>query len=452
MRGLPLAPVDGFILSRIDGSVTDEQIATLTGLDSNSVRASLDKLVTLGVVTFGDLPPQAKPEPRPSKMPDLPVTEDSDVGRIPRGLYDPAELDEAVDISVEQRRQVLDRYYVLSEITFYQLLGIDRHADKKTIKRRYLEAAAHFHPDRYFRKQLGSFKAKMEAIFARLTLANDTLLDEGARAEYDGYLLSLESTRKLEAQLEQQNAEAAIPREEPKTPPPQPSPVASSAPPPQGRRDALAMRLRDFRRTQPPGQTAIPSAPPSDPDALRRYHDDRLTAARDKMAREHVMTALAAAGRGDWVAASTAYRLALTVNPNDPDIKRAQQDAQEKANGILGEQYKKQASYEERNADWPAAARSWTRAARCLEKDPQCQDRAALCILRAEGSLHEARTFALKAVELDPKKSTYRVTLAEIYMAAGLVLNARRELETAVQLAPDDASLQTLLKKVAKAK
>src|SRR5260221_5261692 len=109
MRGLPLSPVDGFILSRIDGSVTDREISTLTGLASDQVQASLDKLVSLGVITFGDLPPQARPEPRPSNLPPLPVIEDSDVDtqgarRIPRGLYDPAELDEDVEIEVEHRR------------------------------------------------------------------------------------------------------------------------------------------------------------------------------------------------------------------------------------------------------------------------------------------------------------------------------------------------------------
>jgi hypothetical protein len=42
------------------------------------------------------------------------------------------------------------------------------------------------------------------------------------------------------------------------------------------------------------------------------------------------------------------------------------------------------------------------------------------------------------------------VTLANVYVAAGLGLNARRELETAAQLAPHDGNIQALLKRVGK--
>lgn len=473
MRALPLAPAEGFILSRIDGSVTEAEIAALTGFDEGSVRAALDKLLSLGVVTFGEPPVQPRPEPRPSSLPPQPVTEVSDVEKdgqrkLPRGLYDPGELDEDVEIELEHRRAILDRFYVLGEGDHYALLGVGPKADKKAIKRAYFEAAALFHPDRHFRKRLGSFKAKMEAIFGRITLAHDTLTDPEARAEYDAYLATQAATRQLEEQLAL-DADA-VPRADPKTPPPQPSPVIMPSPPPeaprttptpssppsgdQARRDALAMRLRGSRLSSiPPSRaSAAPAAPSADPEALRRYHEDRVTSMRERLARQHATTAREAVAKGDWIAAMTAFRLALTVSPNDADLKREHDEAQGKANAILGEQYKKQASYEEKSGDFAAAARTWTRAAKALSVDAHCQDRAAFAILKAGGSLHEARAYAQRAVDLDPKKATYRVTLAEIFLAAGLPLNARRELDTAAQLAPGDGAIEALLKKVAKAK
>jgi len=193
-------------------------------------------------------------------------------------------------------------------------------------------------------------------------------------------------------------------------------------------------------------------APTSDPEALRRYHDDRVTAMREKLARDHATNAREAVAKGDWVAATNAFKLALSVNPGDPELRRELDEAQHKANAVLGEQYRKQATYEEKSLDWTSAARSWARCAKALEGDAHCQERAAHAILRAEGSLHEARAYAQKAVELDPKKVAHRCTLAEVYMAAGLPLNARRELEQAAQMAPEDAHVQALLKKVAKAK
>jgi hypothetical protein len=43
------------------------------------------------------------------------------------------------------------------------------------------------------------------------------------------------------------------------------------------------------------------------------------------------------------------------------------------------------------------------------------------------------------------------MTLANIYLAAGLTLNARRELEAAALLAPQDDSIQAILRRLGKA-
>jgi hypothetical protein len=41
------------------------------------------------------------------------------------------------------------------------------------------------------------------------------------------------------------------------------------------------------------------------------------------------------------------------------------------------------------------------------------------------------------------------VTLANCYSAAGLALNAKRELDTAAQLAPHDDTIQSMIKRAA---
>ena len=57
---------------------------------------------------------------------------------------------------------------------------------------------------------------------------------------------------------------------------------------------------------------------------------------------------------------------------------------------------------------------------------------------------------AQQAIALEPSNANYRVTLANVYLAAGLTKNARRELEAALQLAPGDGTIQSLLKRVTK--
>jgi len=70
----------------------------------------------------------------------------------------------------------------------YALLGVERGAEKKAIKRAYFGYAAKFHPDRFFGKKLGRARAPIERIFRRLTEAHDTLTSAPQREAYDATL------------------------------------------------------------------------------------------------------------------------------------------------------------------------------------------------------------------------------------------------------------------------
>ncbi|WP_437758671.1 DnaJ domain-containing protein [Sorangium sp. So ce1389] len=118
-------------------------------------------------------------------------------------LYDPAELDEPVELTSERKRRILDLYYRIEDLSYYALLGVSDQADKKQIKSAYYLLAPEFHPDTYFRKQLGSYKQKIEAIFTRITLAHDTLTSRQRRAEYDTYLEQTHKNRAMAALIEQ---------------------------------------------------------------------------------------------------------------------------------------------------------------------------------------------------------------------------------------------------------
>src|SRR5262249_41751693 len=159
-------------------------------------------------------------------------------------------------------------------------------ADKKAIKRAYFGLAAEFHPDKFFRKRLGSFKAKMETIFGRVTEAHDTLTDKEKRAEYEQYLREVHQARGMEAMLaeaqeELRRVEDSIRREASASEAPAPaSPNASVPSPPrsqapsggalptvdaQARRDALARRLMGASspsRPVPPAPSGRPTPTP----------------------------------------------------------------------------------------------------------------------------------------------------------------------------------------------
>jgi Flp pilus assembly protein TadD len=68
--------------------------------------------------------------------------------------------------------------------------------------------------------------------------------------------------------------------------------------------------------------------------------------------------------------------------------------------------------------------------------------------VKGGGDLHEAARLATRGCELLPSEVGPRLTLAKVYEAAGLERNARRELERAAQLAPQDDTIRTMLKKL----
>ncbi|WP_437290272.1 DnaJ domain-containing protein [Sorangium sp. So ce406] len=221
LKSLPLKPAEAFLLSRIDGVLTDRDLSLVTGMSHGDTVETLRRLRDLGAITLdgdvaGQPPPRgasdagrrggaADPERAMSSAgePVPPLGRDALHQVESPPLYDPAELDEPVELTPERKRRILDLYYRLEDLSYYALLGVSDQADKKQIKSAYYLLAPEFHPDTYFRKQLGSYKQKIEAIFTRITLAHDTLTSKQRRAEYDGYLEQTHKNRAMAALIEQ---------------------------------------------------------------------------------------------------------------------------------------------------------------------------------------------------------------------------------------------------------
>ncbi|WP_437899630.1 DnaJ domain-containing protein [Sorangium sp. So ce124] len=217
LKSLPLKPAEAFLLSRIDGVLTDRDLSLITGMSHGDTVEALRRLRDLGAILL-DGEPSGQPPPRDAARraaavdPEKTMPSGSEAAPLGRDalqhmeslpLYDPAELDEPVELAPDRKRRILDLYYRLEDLSYYALLGVADQADKKQIKSAYYQLAPEFHPDTYFRKQLGSYKPKIEAIFTRITLAHDTLTSKQRRAEYDAYLEQTHKNRTMAALIEQ---------------------------------------------------------------------------------------------------------------------------------------------------------------------------------------------------------------------------------------------------------
>jgi curved DNA-binding protein CbpA len=519
-RSFPLSPTDGFVLSRIDGTLDESDLAASTGLPEAQVQTSLLKLESLGLIVFDtsrasavvsrpplppasavtpvalrtssvesraaaapSAPPRPAPAPPGKAAPPLSAPARSVPAAPPSTPSllsgdEQASLLEDVDLEPELRKRVIEAYRDLDGRDYYSLLGIEENVDRKAIKRAYYEHAAAFHPDRYFRKKLGSFKVRMEAVFAKLTLAHDTLSDKQTRSEYDAYLSEQRIARAIEENLALglkqavqvgETVQRSVNEDVRVSSPP---PVAPATLAPQidagARRDALARRLLGGTMGRSPSsaamRAAVPSSPPGSPgptaatagtmatadavSALKRRYEERVAGAKASEARKFAGQAETALAAGDVVASSTAFRIAANLTPDDEVLAQKAQSAKARADVLLSETYTKQARYEETHGQWSEAARSWARVCKVNPNDANAHERAAHAVLKASADLHDGARFAQRACELDPKNPFYRVTLANCYAAAGLTLNARRELDTAAQLAPHDGNIQAMIKRV----
>lgn len=488
MRQLPIGPEEAFVLSRVDGHTTEADIAAATGLDTSRVRESLERLLELGAIVMAaptanapPPPPRSHREADPHRLLQHPVIEAAQEHHEQRhpaaALYDPAELDEEVDLDLPRKRRILDLFYRLDSVNHYELLEVAVDAEKKAIKDAYYQVVTIFHPDRYFGKNVGAFKPKLEKIFARLTEAHDTLTRKRSREEYDQYLKTQQRNEALERMMSDEQtqlqelarvqrtieeqarmAERAANNVPPSSPRnTSPARTASSpgvsAPPrtdPESRRRALARKL-GRNSVRPPGSTSPPAGTPVDrtalKDELRRRYEQRLAGVKHDQIKRYVEAAERSLQDGNPVSAANALRIAASLDPGDEDLAARLEAVQTRANAELAQSYLDQAQYEERSGRYLDAARSYERAARG-KPNARLFERAAHCLLEAEGDLRQAGELAREAISLAPDQASSRVTLARIYLAADMTQSALAEFERASQLAPGDETIKNWIKRV----
>ncbi len=493
MRSLPIGPEEAFVLTRIDGRSGAGEIAATTGLSAERVSEILSRLAGLGAVIYGVPAAQAKPVVEATGLPPTgrlqhPVIESVEEGSSrsshpAAALYDPSELDEEVELNRQRKRQILDTYYRLDSADYYELLGVERHAEKKEIKGAYYQVVSLFHPDKYFGKQLGSFKAKLERIFQTLTEAHDTLTRKATRTEYDAYINSQRRTRALDRMLtddrhrarevdqvkrlieQQARVQERASARPPAKPPATPGPRISSPPPPADaqrsnhpdddvRRKQAARRLRP---SAPPPQ-ASSSRPPNSAsrggvqeivtDNVRARYDERLSQARDSQVAHYRQAAVTALAAKDPVSAANALRIAAGLAPEDKQLGAEYTRVQDLANAALAESYLEQGRYEERNGHFAEAALSYERAARGRPTSGELFERAARCLVEGNLNLPKALELAERAVKLADASVAPRVTLARALLAAGQVPRARAEIERALTIDSNDETALTWQKRL----
>lgn len=379
----------------------------------------------------------------------------------PPPSHDPAELAEEVDLELDKKRRILDLYARLDLTSYYDLLGVPFDADKKQIKAAYYKLAPEFHPDSYFRKNLGTYKPKIEAIFTRVTLAHDVLTAKQRRAEYDAYLEQTTQNRSIESALESAAEEARAVEEAIEQSARSSAPVAPEGPAALQRPAALSVDQRKailarklagqsysrLARPRPDGAPAsVPPPAYTPPEAQRaaaetlraRYEAAKAEAVRSRIA-AYRKTAEDAVVANDFAKAANAYRIAAHLAPDDVGLIERAAEVQKLAAAALAAGYLKQGAYEEHEGRWADASLSYVRAAEGRPDDAFAHERAAFAMIKAGSNARRAVELARRAVEIQPQSPDNHITLARAFLAASFAVSAVAELDRALAAGPLDA-------------
>jgi DnaJ-domain-containing protein 1 len=189
-----LTPTEGFILSRIDGRASYEDVCRMSALGREQTLAILRKLKRSSLILDSQNGRQFASGPK--TPPPVQVTDqmlrkaqvkdgdklENDKVHVPLlerlddgGAVDASELAEGADLSDEMKRRLLRLFRRMRKIPPHELLGVASDADSATIKRAFAAASKELHPDRYFGKDLGHFREKLAKIFNRITEAMQEL-------------------------------------------------------------------------------------------------------------------------------------------------------------------------------------------------------------------------------------------------------------------------------------
>lgn len=179
-----LSPTDGYVLSRVDGTVSAREVIQLIPLDQGDTQRSLFGLLCTGIIEYTTevrrpvAPPPTRPLPVRAPEPPPPPAPP------PPAPPEPARAEADVEREA-RRREIIDAFEGLKQRDHFELLGIDRTAKEAQVKEAYFRLAKRFHPDVHHDPALADLRDKLEPVFIRLGEAYEVLRHAERRRSYE---------------------------------------------------------------------------------------------------------------------------------------------------------------------------------------------------------------------------------------------------------------------------
>lgn len=297
--------------------------------------------------------------------------------------------DSSLDLDDARQREIADLEAKIDSANLFEFLGVPAGADVEAVKAAFREASRKFHPDKYFGKNLGPYRVKLDRVFKRLVEANQTLSDPAKR---EAYLAS----------------------------------------------NPAVMRAAQASGLFPSFDVKVKSAEEEARDAERRARLARHPyLARASKVQELLTLAKADVAKAEYSLAFSHLNAAAQIDPNNTEVKLLLGEVRRKADIARAESSYKHAMDALDRGDEELALQALKGAVAANAAHHQAAYKAAQMLVRRSGDAREATGFAQKAVEADPKNVEYRLLLARLLADAGMKALAKKHYEEAHRLAPD---------------
>jgi len=311
-----------------------------------------------------------------------------------------------VDLPDAFQREIREFAKALPGLDYYQVLGVSRQADPAEIRDAFFERSKSYHPDRYFKKELGPYGEILHEVYKRIVAAHDVLRDSKLRGAYDRSLTPVEREQRA-----------------PFLPPPTP---ALSRAPTSGRGASLRSRLG----LQSPGLMLV--------SLQRQLEQSRARATKQFEA------AMLQKKNGDWARAAQLVELALAFDPREKRYHDELAEILPRANSERAAEVRRKAEIL-LNGDRAGAAELLEEAAQLSPTDAELAHKLAELCAGLEGGAEKAVLYIERAVSLDEDNLRYRKSAGEIYRKAGDSSKARKHLQRAWELDPMDKEIRQAL-------
>ncbi|TVQ77874.1 MAG: hypothetical protein EA369_08275 [Bradymonadales bacterium] len=115
------------------------------------------------------VPPNKSAQKQPTTLKPLKIED------LPKEIQEQLQMDrldfDLLDLPENFRIEVLTHLHEIEKKNAFEVLGLHPLASESEIKQRYLKLSRSFHPDRYFRKDLGPYKRRLDLLFNHIQRA-----------------------------------------------------------------------------------------------------------------------------------------------------------------------------------------------------------------------------------------------------------------------------------------